>query len=156
MRFDPSACKSENGLVVALGLGSSALVKVSRLVAGLDADECGSVEDALQAAVVTPWAVQIARNPSGIPRNGSDTAVAGEVIGRGERRHVTARSGEELGAEQRSDSGHAQQDLSGSVAAKSRLDDLVDAYEVLVEAEYSMGHLCDQLSSPPLPGSGVC
>lgn len=60
-------------------------------------------------------------------------------------RHRDGGDGEEDGAYEGADAGHAQQDFGGAVAAKSALDELVDVFELLVEGDHSLRHVGHQL-----------
>jgi len=50
--------KAEDGLGVALTLGTFAVVEPAGVLAASDAEQCGDVEDALEAAVVASWAAE--------------------------------------------------------------------------------------------------
>ena len=83
------------------------------------------------------------------------TCVAGQAVGGGERRRVTAGGGEELGAEQSSDAGHAQDHRGGVVAVKPVLDELVGVLDLLIEGNHPFRQLRGQMGRQRLAGQGA-
>jgi hypothetical protein len=98
---DAAASQREDRLIVPFAFGSFPVVEGSGFRTASDADQRGGVEDALELPVVALGSVEVAADATGVPRCWGQTCVAGQAIGGGERRRVTAGGGKELGAEQK-------------------------------------------------------
>src|SRR5204862_3746156 len=81
---DASAGEGEDGLDVALAFGAFAVIEASGVRAGLDAEQGGGVEDALQGSAVALGPVQVAADAAGVAGNGCDAGEAGELVCGGE------------------------------------------------------------------------
>lgn len=150
---DASAGEGEYCLGVAFTLGSFAVVEASGLWAGLDADQGGGVEDALQWSAVALWAVQVSADAAGVAGDGCDAGEAGELVRGAEPVHGGG-GGDELGAEHDADAGHAGNHICRGMAAKPVLDELVDVLDLLVEGNHPLGELGHEKSGHRLGGKG--
>lgn len=63
---DASAGESQHGLRVMFTFGAFAVVELSGLRAGLDAEQCGCVEDPLQRPTVAGGPVQVSADAAGV------------------------------------------------------------------------------------------
>jgi transposase len=147
----PSTSQSEDGLGMPLTFGAFAFIEVPRGAAGTDADERGRVEDALQSAVITARAMQIAADSAGVTRDGRNPGEAGQSIRSAVAAEVAGRGGQELCPQQRADAGHAADDLGEVVRSKLGLDALVDLGDLRVEVldllSQGVNHLGDDAFS---------
>ena len=112
---DTLACEGHDGLAVSFAFRSLAVVVAAGLVTAADADQHGGVEDALEASAVAGGPVQVAADLSGVACDGGD---ADEPVGAVEGIQVSAGGGEELGSQQRPDTGHAGDHFGMAVLAK--------------------------------------
>src|SRR6185437_3837403 len=122
---DAAASQRQDRLIVPFAFSTFSVVEGSGFWTASDADQRGCVEDALQLPVVALGPVEVAADTTRVPRCRGQTCVTGQAIGGGECRRVTAGGGKELGAEQNSDAGHAQDHRGGVVAVKPALAELV-------------------------------
>jgi hypothetical protein len=81
---------------VAFALGPLAVLAAARLQTAADADHGRGGEDALQAAVGAPGAVQVAADASRVPGCGSQPGEGGQPVWAAEAGHLAAGGGEEL------------------------------------------------------------
>ncbi len=131
--------------------GALAFVEAPGGVTVADADQRGGVEDALEAAVVAPWSVQVAADAARVPGRRGDAGHACQAVGGAIAAHVTGGRGEELGAHQRADAGHALDHFGEAVLAKPGRNELVDFDELLVEAHHLLRQGVDHLRGDFLP-----
>lgn len=81
----------------------------------------------------------VAAYPAGVAGAWGQAGVPGEVVGGGERCHVSAGGGEEFGAGQRPDAGHAGDHLGQFVAGEPVFDECLGVFDLFGECQYVLG-----------------
>ena len=99
----------------------------------------GQVTGAQQPSVVAAGAFEVAADAPGVTRDRGQSSDGREAVGVAESSHVPAGGGEELGAEDDAEAGHAQDDFGVAVAAKSLLDHRVGVADFGVEGHHLLG-----------------